>query len=137
MYSINRYHIFIVISIFIFFAPFLSLASVNNYWQRPILSQNPAFSLYPENCGACHKAQYDVWKDSLHSKAMSPGLMGQLNPKDDPEFAASCYFCHAPLSEQSEVIPPNPPLEKGGEGGFEQRFRIIRREATCLQQKDR
>ncbi|MFZ3089059.1 MAG: multiheme c-type cytochrome [Nitrospirota bacterium] len=86
--------------IFIFLTPQLGLASADSYWQRPI---SPQQSHYPENCGSCHNAQYDVWKDSLHSKAMSPGLMGQLNPKGDPEFANSCYFCHAPLTEQSEV----------------------------------
>ncbi len=86
--------------LFIFLTPLISLASADSYWQRPI---SPQQSLHPENCGSCHKAQYDVWKDSLHSKAMSPGLMGQLKPDHDPEFAASCYFCHAPLTEQSEV----------------------------------
>jgi hypothetical protein len=48
---------------------------------------------------------------------MSPGLMGQLNPDKNPESAASCYFCHAPLSEQSEIILPSPLAGEGqGEG---------------------
>ncbi len=103
MYSTQKYHLLAIISLFIFLAPLISLASADNYWQRPILPQHPAFPLYPKNCGICHKQQYDAWKGSLHSMAMSPGLMGQLNPKDDPEFANSCYFCHAPLTEQAEV----------------------------------
>lgn len=88
------------LSLFIFLSPQIGSASADSYWQRLIFPQQ---SLHPENCKTCHKAQYDAWNGSLHSKAMSPGLMGQLNPDKDPEFAASCYFCHAPLSEQSEV----------------------------------
>lgn len=88
------------LSLFIFLSFQTGLASADSYWQRPI---SPQQSLHPENCGSCHKAQYDAWKGSLHSKAMSPGLRGQLNPDHDPEFAASCYLCHAPLTEQAEV----------------------------------
>ncbi|MEK6680257.1 MAG: multiheme c-type cytochrome [Nitrospirota bacterium] len=88
------------LSLFIFLSSQTGLASADSYWQRPI---SPQQSLHPNNCKNCHKAQYDAWKGSLHSKAMSHGLMGQLNPDKKPEFAASCYFCHAPLSEQSEI----------------------------------
>ncbi|OGW48790.1 MAG: hypothetical protein A2Z50_07450 [Nitrospirae bacterium RBG_19FT_COMBO_42_15] len=103
MYSTKKYHLLAIINLFIFLTPLISLASVDNYWQRPILPQHPEFPLYPENCGICHKPQFDAWNGSLHSRAMSPGLMGQLNPDHNPEFAASCYFCHAPLTEQAEV----------------------------------
>ncbi|MBI5892081.1 MAG: hypothetical protein HZB79_00195 [Deltaproteobacteria bacterium] len=76
-------------------------------------------SLHPEACGECHKEQYNGWKGSLHSRAVGPGLLGQIDPHKNPEFAMSCYFCHAPMEEQTEVIiPPTPPLNKGGQGGF-------------------
>ena len=80
--------------------------SVSEYWKRPVSPQNHynKFSLYPEECGSCHKEQYRTWKDSLHSKAVGPGLLGQLKPDKDPQFAASCYFCHAPMEEQAEMI---------------------------------
>ena len=103
MYSTKKYHLLAIINLFIFLTPLISLASADNYWQRPILPQHPEFPLYPENCGICHKPQFDAWNGSLHSRAMSPGLMGQLNPDHNPEFAASCYFCHAPLTEQAEI----------------------------------
>lgn len=76
-----------------------------NYWERPIPPQNCSnkFSLYPEKCGKCHRVQYDSWKTSLHSKTVGPGLIGQIKPDKDPQFAESCYFCHAPMAEQSEV----------------------------------
>lgn len=41
--------------------------------------------------------------------AVGPGLLSQLEPYDDPQFTTSCYFCHAPMMEQSEVA--------GGKGG--------------------
>ncbi|MBI3752605.1 MAG: hypothetical protein HY266_00980 [Deltaproteobacteria bacterium] len=75
------------------------------YWERPIALQTHQndFALYPEECGQCHKDQYTDWKDSLHSKSVGPGLMGQLNPFQDTQFAQSCYFCHAPMEEQTEM----------------------------------
>ncbi|MBI5327985.1 MAG: hypothetical protein HZB80_06820 [Deltaproteobacteria bacterium] len=78
---------------------------MSDYWQRPILSQTRqnVFSLYAEDCGLCHKGQYNDWNKSLHSKAVGPGLTGQLRPSKDPSFAASCYVCHAPMEEQSEM----------------------------------
>jgi len=42
---------------------------------------------------------------------MGPGLLFQLDPEADPVTATACYYCHAPLSRQAEMI------EKGrGEG---------------------
>ena len=78
--------------------------SVSEYWERPVPLQQYDNFFYPEECGKCHKSQYGDWKDSLHSKAVGPGLLGQLSPFQDPQFAQSCYFCHAPLTEQSEMI---------------------------------
>ena len=83
---------------------------LSEYWGRPIQlqipnskSQTPNF-FYPETCGVCHKEQHNGWKQSLHSKSVGPGLLGQLNPFQDIQFAESCYFCHAPMTEQSEMI---------------------------------
>lgn len=83
-----------------------------NYWRRPVPLQGKVpdgfteleSSLYPEDCGACHQLQYADWSESIHSIAVSPGLMGQITPSEDPDFAISCYFCHAPLSEQQEYM---------------------------------
>ncbi|MBI4665181.1 MAG: hypothetical protein HY751_02090 [Nitrospinae bacterium] len=47
-------------------------------------------------------AQLDPWKESLHARAAGPGLLGQLDPENQPDTANSCYFCHAPLAEQQE-----------------------------------
>ncbi|MBI5681959.1 MAG: hypothetical protein HZB79_08345 [Deltaproteobacteria bacterium] len=81
---------------------------MQRYWERPIPFQNTKFPLYPDACGECHKDQHENWKDSLHSRAVGPGLLGQLG-KDfksvptNPESSMSCYFCHAPMTEQAEV----------------------------------
>ena len=61
-------------------------------------------SLLPESCGSCHPDQYEQWKTTLHAKAMSPGIYGQLVDmwKTSPEEAQSCNECHAPLAEQQK-----------------------------------
>ncbi len=61
-------------------------------------------SLLPESCGSCHSDQYKKWKTTLHAKAMSPGIYGQLVDmwKTNPEEAQSCNECHAPLAEQQK-----------------------------------
>jgi len=76
------------------------------YWNRPIPPQNHKikFLPYPQECRRCHKNQYKDWKESFHKKAVSPGLLGQINHEKEPDFARSCYFCHAPMMEQSEVV---------------------------------
>jgi hypothetical protein len=73
------------------------------HWKRPVIAGGGHFSLNPTNCASCHAAQYEGWKDSLHAKAVGPGLSGQLDLKANAEMALSCYACHAPLSEQEEV----------------------------------
>ena len=86
--------------------------SLSEYWKRPISAQFPIFNfqfpnpkfLHPKACGECHKEQYNGWKVSLHSKAVGPGLLSQIAPHNDPETAMSCYYCHAPMMEQSEVV---------------------------------
>lgn len=60
--------------------------------------------LRPESCGVCHPGQYSEWKGALHSRSVDPGLLAQLDHKKDPDTSVRCYFCHAPLVEQSEVV---------------------------------
>lgn len=84
------------------------------HWQRPVAPQGKApvgfspleASLSPTACGACHPRQFEDWKKTLHSKAMGPGLYGQLEnmgPQATEEHAV-CLDCHAPLSEQGEQL---------------------------------
>jgi thiol-disulfide isomerase/thioredoxin len=63
-------------------------------------------SLAPEDCGVCHRDQYRDWQTSRHSRAMGPGVLGQLVDmvKDDPETARLCWSCHTPLAEQQSVL---------------------------------
>ncbi len=100
---------------------------LGRHWRRPIAPQGAApqrfsaiqRSLAPQSCGACHPAQLADWKTSLHSKAMGPGVAGQLVEtfKGDPDSARSCLGCHAPLAEQSPQIAqgksmaPNPAFD--------------------------
>lgn len=87
-------------------------AFLARHWPRPLAPQfadaaaDPAklASLAPAACGACHAAQYADWQGSLHSRAMGPGITGQLVALTDPADAADCTRCHAPLAEQSEAL---------------------------------
>ena len=88
---------------------------VEGYWVRPVPPQGdpPASlsdleaSLRPEDCSACHPAQYEDWQTTVHSGAYSPGLSGQLVNWEQNAFGTvqSCLVCHAPLSEQSARLP--------------------------------
>jgi hypothetical protein len=77
------------------------------YWPQSLPPQGspPAHwsdvekSLSPEACGQCHSTQLAEWQTSLHSRAMGPGLLGQLLRFEAKE-AAECLQCHAPLAEQ-------------------------------------
>lgn len=90
------------------------LAFLKKHWQVPIPLQGkpPAgwseseISLNPETCGGCHPQQFKDWKASIHSRAVGPGLLGQIPTllKKDPATAIVCYACHAPLTEQQEVV---------------------------------
>ncbi|HEB79236.1 MAG TPA: hypothetical protein ENI79_02010 [Rhodospirillales bacterium] len=82
-----------------------------DYWSRPLAPQGDAprkwseseRSLAPESCGECHEKQFQEWKSSLHAKAFSPGLVGQLMTSfsGSPEI---CMRCHAPLAEQIKAF---------------------------------
>src|SRR2546426_1717878 len=84
------------------------------HWRRPLPPQGPPpprftpieASLAPEACGTCHPTQLADWKTTLHSRAMGPGVAGQLVAmrENDPETAVTCYACHAPLAEQAPLV---------------------------------
>jgi hypothetical protein len=87
---------------------------LQRHWQRPLAPQGPPpsgfssleASLSPAACGACHPQQYQDWRTALHSHAMSPGLVGQLQnmgPAATDEHEA-CLQCHAPLAEQARDL---------------------------------
>ncbi|MCP4042594.1 MAG: hypothetical protein GY731_11680, partial [Gammaproteobacteria bacterium] len=50
--------------------------------------------------------QFEDWKNSLHSHAMGPGIMGQLVEMAPEAFAEhqGCIRCHAPLKEQALTL---------------------------------
>lgn len=90
---------------------------LKGHWQRPPVPQGAtpsAFtplevSLAPSACGNCHTQQYADWRTTLHSQAMSPGLIGQLRnmgPKASDEHE-TCLQCHAPLAEQALHLADN------------------------------
>lgn len=87
---------------------------LKQHWRTPIPPQGkpPAgfseleTSLDPASCGVCHQTQYDDWSSTVHSRAVGPGLLGQTPTfiREEPGTAVMCYACHAPLSEQQEVL---------------------------------
>ncbi|HFE38340.1 MAG TPA: DUF255 domain-containing protein, partial [Gammaproteobacteria bacterium] len=94
------------------------LAFIKQHWgQETILLQGQApahyspleASLLPQSCGQCHPQQYQDWKASLHSRAMGPGVLGQLMvmQENDPATARACWSCHTPLAEQQGVLKKN------------------------------
>ncbi len=84
-----------------------SVPSIADYWTLPIPLQGKApnnhfgiaKNMKASACGQCHPKQIMQWRQSLHSQAISPGLLGQLEAFDK-DTQATCLNCHAPLSEQ-------------------------------------
>ena len=84
------------------------------HWARPLAAQGKppaAFSaleasLDPTACGTCHRAQLDDWRSSRHSRAMGPGVSGQLVDMDAAavDEHQNCLRCHAPLAEQEASL---------------------------------
>jgi len=84
------------------------------HWQRPLQADGPALatfsvieaSLAPTACGSCHQRQFEDWRTALHSHAMGPGLLGQLQAMgaEATEEHQACLQCHAPLAEQAEHL---------------------------------
>jgi hypothetical protein len=86
---------------------------LESHWARPLApqgalptSQPPGLSLAAQSCGTCHAAQFEDWSKSLHSRAMGPGLMGQLvnTPAHARDDHQDCLRCHAPLAEQADAL---------------------------------
>jgi cytochrome c554/c'-like protein len=83
-------------------------AFLDRYWARPLppLQQARGISPEPASCGACHTGQLEGWSGSLHSRAMGPGVLGQLAamaPHATDEHQ-QCIRCHAPLAEQADGL---------------------------------
>ncbi len=84
------------------------------HWARPLAPQGQrtaalaaqGISLAPQSCAGCHAKQFEDWGQSLHSRAMGPGLMGQLLnlPAHAREDHQDCLRCHAPLTEQADSL---------------------------------
>ncbi len=85
-----------------------------DHWARPLAAQGPlptstaapGISLAPQSCATCHASQFQDWRESLHSRAMDAGVLGQLldmpaHARDDHQ---SCMRCHAPLAEQADSL---------------------------------
>ncbi|MDX8381752.1 MAG: multiheme c-type cytochrome [Ghiorsea sp.] len=77
-----------------------------NYWSSPTATAQNTHdwsalekNMRPEACAQCHEAQFNAWKHSRHSKAFSPGLVGQF-PGMGHKEGNDCLRCHAPLQEQ-------------------------------------
>ena len=85
----------------------LSTTDAANYWPHLLEPQGEPprqwsdieKSLSPAACGTCHSDQVAQWRTSRHAQAMSPGVVGQLLTFE-PNDAAECMQCHAPLAEQ-------------------------------------
>jgi hypothetical protein len=86
-------------------------AFLQNHWSDPLPPQGgpPAgfseleASLAPQACGQCHAEQFEAWRGSLHSKAMGPGLLWQLQLMDQTQ-GNRCLRCHTPLAEQKALL---------------------------------
>ncbi len=80
---------------------------LQQHWQRPLASQGQSpktqTSLEPKNCATCHVTQFKDWSQSLHSRAMGAGIIGQLvdMPATATKQHQACIRCHAPLQEQA------------------------------------
>ncbi|MFZ5555926.1 MAG: multiheme c-type cytochrome [Pseudomonadota bacterium] len=84
------------------------------HWARPLASQGlpppqveaHGIGLAPRTCAACHAPQFEDWRASLHSRAMGPGVLGQLAdvPADARDEHQICLRCHAPLREQADSL---------------------------------
>jgi len=54
-------------------------------------------------CADCHPRQFEQWRDSRHARALSPGVLGQLEAFDDATVRM-CLRCHAPVAAETEEI---------------------------------
>lgn len=105
---------------------------LERHWASPLAPQGPlpasmvaqGLTLSPQSCATCHAAQFEDWRQSLHSRAMGPGVLGQLlnMPAGAREDHQGCLRCHAPLAEQADSLvaaigsPPQTRAQPAGEG---------------------
>lgn len=108
-----------VVIVFLLMAVLRSFASqetdeatmTDGYWTLPLAPQGEApihwnpieRSLDPRSCAECHSDKHREWRSSLHAKAFSPGLVGQLLGYDSRQ-TGNCMQCHAPLAEQRQAF---------------------------------
>ncbi len=57
-------------------------------------------SLSAQQCARCHAKQFREWTGSVHARAVSPGLVSQIDHTLPSDEAESCQRCHSPLAEQ-------------------------------------
>jgi len=86
-----------------------SYSNLDGYWDNPSAQSTHDWSaleknMHPEACAQCHETQFNAWKHSQHSKAYSPGLIGQF-PSMGHGQGNDCLRCHAPLDEQLYANP--------------------------------
>lgn len=92
-------------------SPTSAFEPVDEHWLRPVPVQAgtpPAGAprelvadLSASACGLCHAAQFDAWSESLHARALSAGVLGQLDAFDR-ETQRDCLLCHAPREDVVE-----------------------------------
>ncbi|MCF6208721.1 MAG: cytochrome c family protein [Ghiorsea sp.] len=78
----------------------------DSYWDSPVAAVKQSHdwsalekNMRPEACAQCHESQFNDWKQSLHAKAYSPGMVGQFVDMGH-EAGSDCLRCHAPLAQQ-------------------------------------
>lgn len=84
-----------------------AVQSAIGYWTLPVAPQGTAPPDYhpvatrvaADACGVCHPRQYEQWQESLHARADSMGLLGQLQAFD-ATTQRRCLECHTPRAEQ-------------------------------------
>lgn len=67
-------------------------------------------SLRAESCGSCHRAIYDEWKTSIHSKAYKDPFFQAYWTKDQHTWV--CLNCHAPLENQQPTVIADIPRDR-------------------------
>ena len=62
-----------------------------------------SLGLAAEECGVCHQAVYEEWRQSTHREALHDiQYLAELAKEDSPKWL--CLNCHIPLQDQREYI---------------------------------
>ncbi len=85
-------------------------SEARDYWASPVVASgdvpeadSPATrDLSPGHCAVCHPRQFREWRDSLHAKAMSPGVLAQLRSLSSTQ-RRECLSCHMPRADLQEA----------------------------------